>query len=119
MAAIKHKTIPNKKNSKKKGLHVLHLNINSLLSKIDEFFFIAKQSNGSIIWFNKLYIEDYNLIRLDWSRRAGEVACYIRAFLSFKHEQSFCGNVQDIFVNKNIFLAQIKTNFGRRYILTT
>ena len=33
----------------KKGLHVLHLNVNSLITKIDEIRFIVKQSNDSII----------------------------------------------------------------------
>ena len=55
---------------KKKGLHILHLNINSLLSKINEICFIEKQSNVCIIGISeskpdsvtinsKLDIEDY------------------------------------------------------------
>ena len=31
----------------RKGLHILHLNINSVLAKVDEIRFIAKQSNAS------------------------------------------------------------------------
>ena len=34
---------------RKKSLHILHLNVNSLITKIDEIHFIAKQSNASII----------------------------------------------------------------------
>ena len=33
---------------KKKGLHILHLNVNNLLPKIDEIHFTEKQSNASI-----------------------------------------------------------------------
>ena len=64
----------------KKGLHILHLNINSLWPKIDEINFIAKQSNASIIGISEskldssifkseLDIDEYDLIRLDRSRR--------------------------------------------------
>ena len=80
---------------RKKGLHILHLNINSLLPKIDEMRFIAKQSNASTIGINEyeldssilnsieLDIDDCNLIRLDCSRGGGGVAC-IRKSLSYK-----------------------------------
>ena len=34
---------------KKKGLHILHLNVSGLLPEIDEIHFIAKQSKVSII----------------------------------------------------------------------
>ena len=33
----------------KKGLHILYMNVNSLLPKIDEIRFITKQSNVSIL----------------------------------------------------------------------
>ena len=77
----------------KKGLHILHLNINSLLSKLDEIRFIAKQSNASAIGISEskpdssilsseLDTDEYDLIRLDRSRRGGGVGCYIRKSLS-------------------------------------
>ena len=67
---------------KKKSLHILHLNINSLLPKIDEIRFIAKQSNASIIGVSESKLDssilnseldthEYNLVRLDHSRRVG------------------------------------------------
>ena len=91
----------------KKGLHILHLNINSLLPKIDEIRFIAKQSNASItgiseskldssILNSELDIDEYNLIRLDRSTRGGRVACYIRTSLSYNHKTSFCRNIESI-----------------------
>ena len=85
----------------KKGLHVLHLNINTLLRKIDEIRFIAKQSNASIIGISEskldssisnseLDIDEYNLIRLDRSKREGGVACYIG--------KSLCITIRQVFV---------------------
>ena len=42
---------------KKKSLHILHLNINSLLSKIDEIHFITKQPNTSIIGISEFKLD--------------------------------------------------------------
>ena len=105
------------KHFKKKGLHILHLNINSLAPRTDEIRFIAKQSNASIIGISEskldssilnseLDIDDYDLIRLDRSRRGGEVACYTRKSLSYNHKTSFCRNNESIF--KDIFLPKSK-----------
>ena len=107
---------------KKKSLHILHLNINSLLPKIDEIRFIAKQSNASIIGISEskldssilnseLDIDEYNLVRLDHSRRVvegggGEVTCCIRRSLSYNHKSSFCCNIESIFTD--IFLPKSK-----------
>ena len=87
---------------KKKCLRILHLNINSLLPKIDEICFIAKQSNNDLIYLdlstlhNELDIDEYDLIRLDHSRKRSEVACYIRKSLSYNHQTSFCHNIESI-----------------------
>ena len=73
----------------KKGLHILHLNINSLLPKIDEFCYIVKQPNVSIIGLckSKLYlfilnieldIKSYDLIRMNCPRRGSWIECHIR-----------------------------------------
>ena len=73
----------------KKGLHISQLNVNSLLTKIDEIRSIAKQSNGSIIGISesKLHscilnsevdIMGYNIIKMDPSRRGCGIACYIK-----------------------------------------
>ena len=81
----------------KKGLHSLHLNINSILPKIDEICFIAKLSNVSMIGISEsnldssilnseLDIEVDDLIRVDHLKRG--VACYIRKLLSYKHKLS-------------------------------
>ena len=59
---------------KKKGLHILHLNINILPPKIDEIRFIGNQSNASNIGISEskldssilnseLNTDEYDLIR--------------------------------------------------------
>ena len=107
LATTKHMTIPNKRFSKK-GLHILHLNINCLLLKIDEIFFIPKQSNASIIGIsepkldafilnNEADIEEYDLIRMDPPRRGIRIANYVRKAISYNHNSSFCRNTENIF----------------------
>ena len=41
----------------KKGLHILHLNIDSLLPKIDEIRYVAKQSNASIFGISEFKLD--------------------------------------------------------------
>ena len=69
-----------------KGLHFLHINVNSILPKIDEVNLIANKSNATILGISEtkldntimdseLKIEGYDLIRSDRNRRGGGVAC--------------------------------------------
>ena len=94
---------------KKRGLHFLHLNVNSLLPKIDELRYIVKKSNAAIIGITESKLDDsimdceigisgYDLLRCDKNRNGGGVACYIR--------QNICYNTKDIFASpiENIFL---------------
>ena len=78
---------------KKKGLHFVHININSLLPKIDELRYLTKLSNASIVGIgetklddsissSEIEIEGYDLLRLDRSLRGGGVACYIKKSLA-------------------------------------
>ena len=102
---------------KKKGLHILDLNVSTLLPKIDEIRFIANQSNASNIGISEskldssilnseLDIDEYNLIRLDRSRREGRVACSVGKSLSYNHKTSFCCDIESIFIG--IFLPKSK-----------
>ena len=69
---------------KERGLHFIHLNINSILPKIDELRLIAKKkSNAAVIGLTetdqsiqngKIEIEEYTLERSDRNRRGGRVA---------------------------------------------
>ena len=60
----------------KKDFYILHLNVNSLLPKIDEILIIAKQSNASIVGISEsklgssilnseVDIVSYDVIRMD------------------------------------------------------
>ena len=71
---------------KKRGLHFLHLNINSLLLKIDELRLIVKNSNATVIGITESKLDKtdgYELKRSDRNRQGVGVACYIRKDLSF------------------------------------
>ena len=67
----------------------LHLNINSLLPKTEKTCFIEDQSNASTIAITEstldssilnreVDLKDYNLIRMNHSKRVSEVTCYNR-----------------------------------------
>ena len=79
---------------KKKGLHFVHLNINSIFLKIDELREIARNVNAAVIDVTEskldsslldteIDIEGYDLLRNDRNRHGGGVACYIRKDISF------------------------------------
>ena len=72
----------------KLGLHLIHLNINSLLSKIDELRAVAKKSRATVIGITEPKLDEtvldgeinkdgYELVRSDRNRHRGGVACYI------------------------------------------
>ena len=82
---------------KSKGLHLIHLNINSLLPKIDELRYIANSSNVPVIGISKskldesvlqseIQINNYDLLCWDRNRNGGGVACYIRSDISYIQE---------------------------------
>ena len=93
---------------KKRGLHFLHININSILSKIEEIRNIAKLSNASVIgvsesklddsvFDNEISIEGYKLLRADRTRNGGGVACYIKSELGYNHRKDFSTDIENIF----------------------
>ena len=79
---------------KSRGLHFIHLNINSLLTKIEELRIIAKPTNAAIIGISEskldesvlepeIQIHDYKILCCDRNRHRGGVACYIRNDLNY------------------------------------
>ena len=89
---------------KSRGLHFIHLNINSLLTKIEELRITAKSTNAAIIGISEskldesvlepeIQIDDYKILRCDRNRHGGGVACYIRNDLSY--------NIISIFQSEN------------------
>ena len=79
---------------KSKCLHFIHLNINSLLPKIEELRIIAKSTNATIISISEskldesvleseIQIDNYKILLCDRNRHGGGVACYMRNDLSY------------------------------------
>ena len=84
--------------------------VNSLLPKIDEVRYIANITKAYIIGISEtkldetilsseLEVDGYDLVRLDQSRRSGGVACYIKSWVAYSYEDSFCSNTESIFLN--------------------
>ena len=95
---------------KKRGMYFIHINIKSLLPKIDEVRYIANITNASIIGISgtklnetilssELEVDGYDLARLDRSRRCGGVACHIKSSIAYIYKDSFCSNTESIFVD--------------------
>ena len=71
-----------------RGLHLIHLNITSLVPKIDELKDMAKRTKAAVIGISEsnldntvldpeTYIENYEIIRFNRNQHGGGVACYI------------------------------------------
>ena len=98
-------------------MYFIHLNIKSILPKIDEIRNIAKLTNATVIGFgetkldntvlsSELEIEGYDLVRSDESRRGGGVACFVKSSISCNWKPNFCFNTENIFIE--IFLLKSK-----------
>ena len=94
----------------RKGLHFIHLNINSLLPKIDELRYIAKNSNAAVIGIsetkldNTVYdsevaIDVYNIALSDRNKKGGGNACYIRINICFNLKTCLSNNIENIFID--------------------
>ena len=77
---------------RKRGLHFLHININSLSSKIDELRDVAGHTKilgiteskfDSSVSDQEVNISGYSILRSDRNRYGGGFACYITADLKF------------------------------------
>ena len=91
----------------------MHINISSLLPKIDELQYIAKLSETAVIGisesklddsvlFSKIQIKIYNVIRSDRSRYGDGVACFIRNDLSYNTKSFLPSETENVFIE--IFL---------------
>ena len=94
---------------KKRGLHFVLVTINSLLSKIDEHWYIAKLSEAAVIGISELklddsvlpfeiQIENYDVICSDRNRHGGGVACFIRNDLSYNTKSFLPSETENIFI---------------------
>ena len=92
---------------KKRGLHFVNLNINSLPSKIEELRQIAKNTDSAVIGLSEtkldktifdseVSIPNYSLIRKDRNRKGGGVACYIRSDICFNSQNYLSDEIANI-----------------------
>ena len=102
---------------KKRGIHILHLNINSLLSKIDELREIAAITKASVIGISESKLDNsiedkeidiagYSILRCDRNRHGGGVVCYIKNELCFNRESKFSQGIEHVFIN--LFIPKMK-----------
>ena len=92
---------------KSRGLHFIHLNINSLLTKIEELRITAKSTNAAIIGISEskldesvlepeIQIDDYKILQCDRNRCRGGVACYVRNYLSYNIISVFSSEIESV-----------------------
>ena len=96
------------KTFNKRRLHLIHLNINSVLPKIDELREIAKKTRATVIGLTEtkldatvldgeVNIEGYELMRSDRKRHGGGVACYIKNNIAFRSRGGFSKEIENLF----------------------
>ena len=93
---------------KNRGLHFVHLNINSLLPKIEELCFIAKYTIAAFIGIceskldasvleQEINIDNYKILCCDKNRQVRGVACFIRNDLSYNILSVFPREIEYMF----------------------
>lgn len=91
----------------KKGLHIAHVNVNSLANKVDEVLNVVQRNNLHVLAITETHLDQtitngqielrgYNIIRKDRNRRGGGVAIYIQEHLLFKVRDDLCVNGLEI-----------------------
>ena len=88
-------------------MHFEHLNVNSLLSKIEELRTLAFNTNISVLAITgtkldnivsneELKIDDYNLFWSDRNKNGGGIACYIKNNIAHNWQSSIFENIANI-----------------------
>ena len=92
-----------------RGQHFIHLNINSLLPKIDELREIVKISNPTVIGItetkldnsigdSEISIDGYCAIRRDRNRKGGGVICYATNKICYNNKNCISNEIENIFI---------------------
>ena len=95
---------------KKKGLHFVHLNCNSLLSKTEKIREFVLQTKPHVICFSEtkldstvndeeVAIEGYNLILHDINRDVGGVACFVSNSIHYNQCTDFSKDFEKVFID--------------------
>ena len=82
---------------KNKGCHFGHLDIMSILLKIEQLRSLLINSNISVLGITETKLDSTvnngcNLIRSDRNRKRGGIGCYIKNRISFNHDRSLSEN---------------------------
>ena len=91
-----------------KGIHLIDLNVNSPLPKIDEIRYIAERTKPAVIGItepkldesffqSEFQIDNYDLLGCDRNRNGGGVACYIRSNISYVRKEFLPNIIENIF----------------------
>ena len=91
-------------------MHFLHINVNNLLSKIDELWDGVGHNKPSILGITEskldssfsdqeVNISDYSILRSDRNRYGGGVACFIRADICFNRKNVFSNSIENVFLD--------------------
>ena len=99
----------NWKTFRNKDLHFVHLNINSLLPKIDELRELVKISNPTVIGITGTKIDNsisdsqnsidgYCAIRRDRNRKRGGVICYVTNKICCNTKNCISNEIENIFI---------------------
>ena len=103
--------LPNLKECDKfkiKGLHLLHLNVNSLLPKIDKLRYMMKLCNAAVIGITEskldhcildleIQLDNYQILHCDRDRKGSWVACYVKNDLSYIKKDVFPEEIKNMF----------------------
>ena len=95
---------------KKKGLHFVHLNCNSLLSKIDEIRQFVLDFKPHVICFSEtkidgtvtsseVEIDGYSNIQKFRNKNGGGVACYVSNSIHYNERSDFSNDFENIFID--------------------
>ena len=101
----------------KRGLHFMHVNINSVLPKIEELRYIARTGKISVIGISEsklnssitneeISIPGYEIVRKDRNRNGGGVLAYIKECFSHNLREDFDSENESIFFE--IFLPRTR-----------
>ena len=102
---------------RKRGLHFLHINVNSLLSKIDELRDVVGHTKPAILGITEskldssasdqdVNISGYSILRSDRNRYGGGVACYSRTDICFNRRSVFSNSIENVFFD--LLIPKIK-----------
>ena len=109
----------------KKGLHFLHININSLLSKKYEIRCIANKTKAAIIGITELELDHtvpnsevnfpgYDILWCDRNKNNGGVARYIRKDLCFNKRTLDCKELENL-----LFDIPSRNHYYRSFLQTS